>query len=301
MPTGWTTADIPSQRGRHIVITGANRGLGFEIAAALAARGADLTLGVRDLAGGDAARTRLLGLAPNARIELHHIDLADLASVRAFAETVARDPRPIDVLINNAAAILVPQGRSRDGFETHMAVNHFGPFVLTLALLPRLNAAQAARIVNTSSSAHKLSRTFALNDLGFEKTRYAPMEAYGRSKLAALLFTEALNRRLCAAGSRVIAVAAHPGYAKTNTALGSLFMQAATRLIAQSAAMGALPALYAATAPGVAANAYIGPGGFGELRGHPAPARRSPRVQDAKLAEDFWKLSEARTAQRVMP
>jgi NAD(P)-dependent dehydrogenase (short-subunit alcohol dehydrogenase family) len=301
MSKPWTTADIPSQRGRHILITGANRGLGFEIACAVAAHGADLTVGVRDLAAGEAARARLLAIAPAARIDLHRVDFANLASVRDFAETVAQDPRPIDVLVNNAAAILAPQGRSADGFETHMAVNHLAPFVLTLALLGRLDAAPAARIVNTSSNGHKLTKTFALDDLGFEKTKYTPMEAYCRSKLAALLFTQALNRRLRARNAHTIAVACHPGYANTNPRLGGLGMRIATWLLAQPAAMGALPALYAATAPGVAADAYIGPGGLGELRGYPAPARRSARAQDSALAEALWKLSEKFTGESFVP
>jgi len=291
----WTQSDIPPQRGRHILITGANRGLGFEVASALAASGADLTLGVRSLPAGEAARARILAGSPGARIDLLVVDLASLASVRSFADIVAGDPRPIDVLINNAAAILAPEGRSADGFETHMAVNHFSPFVLTRALLPRLEAGPAGRIVNMSSNGHKLTRTFALDDLDFERTQYAPMEAYCRSKLAALLFTQALNRRLRADGARTIAVAAHPGYSNTNPHLGSVGIRITTWLLAQQANMGALPALYAACAPEVEADAYIGPGGLAELRGYPAPARRSALAQDVELAEAFWRISEQRT------
>ena len=291
----WTAADIPSQAGKVALVTGANRGLGLEITSALAAAGATVVMACRDATRAQAGVDEVRRRAPQGRVEVMPLDLAQLASVRSFAAQFSnRFPR-LDILCNNASAILVPLQRTRDGFETHIGTNHLGHFALTGQLLPRLQAAPAARIVNTSSLAHTMTPGMDLDDLHFERKPYKDMDAYSKSKLAALLFTFELDRRLKKAGLPIAAAAAHPGYAATNMDLGGFFMRLSTKLFAQPAAMGALPALYAATAPGVAGGEYYGPGGFKELKGYPKKAVARPEARDPALAARLWAMSEQLT------
>ena len=288
----WTITDMPPLYGRHVLITGANRGLGFETADALAVAGADLTLAVRTIDAGNAARTRILARIPRAHIAVRQIDMENLASIKSFADDIRQTRPSIDILIHNAAAILAPFGRTVDGFETHMAVNHIAPFALTLQLLAHM---PAGRIVNMSSAAHKMCKSFHPDDFAFNHGAYTPMEAYGRSKLAALLFTAGLDKRLAAAGRAAFAVTAHPGYSNTNPGKGGFAMRLATALFAQPPAMGALPALYAATMPNVHPGSFIGPGGLAEMRGYPAPAKPSAQATDSNLAEKLWAASARAT------
>jgi len=300
MTRQWTTSDIPDQRGRTALVTGANRGLGLEIATGLAGAGARLVLGCRDAARGAAAIAEIRRRAPQAQVEVMTIDLADLASVRRFADEFrAAFPR-LDLLVNNGAAIMVPQGKTRDGFETHLGTNHLGAFALTGLLLEPLQAATAARILNTASLAHRLTPGLDLQDPFFERRSYKPMDAYGASKLATLLFTFELERRLRRHGKPAIALAAHPGYCATNPELGDFFMRLATRLFAQPPAMGALPALYAATAAEAHGGEYYGPGGFKELKGYPKTVDCRPEARDAALAQRLWDWSEQLTGVRYL-
>lgn len=298
MQRQWTTRNMPSQQGKVALVTGANRGLGVEISIALATAGAQVVMACRDLEKSQAALEYVRQRAPQAKLELMALDLASLDSVRAFAQAFnARHPR-LDILCNNASAIMLPLQHTRDGFEMHIGVNHLGHFALTGLLLDALLAAPAARIVNTSSMAHRLTPGIDFKDLHFAQTPYKAMDAYGRSKLAALLFTYELTQRLRRAGARAIAVTAHPGYAATNTDLGGFFMRLMTRLIAQPAAMGALPALYAATAPAVEAGAYCGPGGLKELRGYPVIVQSRAEAKDPACATQLWAASEQLTGVR---
>jgi NAD(P)-dependent dehydrogenase (short-subunit alcohol dehydrogenase family) len=292
----WSVAQMPSQAGRTAVVTGANRGLGFEIAAALAQAGAQVVLACRDTGKGEAAAQGIRARAPQARVEVMAYDQASLQSIRRFAADLkAQHPR-IDLLVNNASAILVPRGATADGFEMHMGVNHLGSFALTGLLLEAL--APDGRVVNTASLAHRMCKGFDVEDLGFGKGEYGEMEAYGRSKLATLLFTFELDRRLRARGSAVVAVAAHPGWSNTNPDRGGFFMRLANSIFAQSPARGAAPALYAATMPDVRGGEYFGPGGPGEMGGAPARVKARPEADDPALAARLWKKSEALTGVR---
>jgi NAD(P)-dependent dehydrogenase (short-subunit alcohol dehydrogenase family) len=283
MAGGWDVADLPDQRGRIVVVTGATSGLGRATAAALAQAGAHVVLAVRDTERGERAAAGMTGST-----EVRRLDLADLASVRAFASTWAGS---LDVLVNNAGVMAVPRGRTADGFETQLGTNHLGHYALTNLLLRHITD----RVGTVSSAAHRHGR-IELDDLNWEHRRYRRWAAYGQSKLANLLFTLELDRRLVEAGSPVRALAAHPGYAATNLQLrtGSILqtslMAVTNRLFAQSDAMGALPTLYAATQdlPG---GSYVGPDGTGERRGHPTLVGRTAAASDAEMAKRLWDRS----------
>jgi NAD(P)-dependent dehydrogenase (short-subunit alcohol dehydrogenase family) len=286
----WTAADLPNQTGRTIVVTGANSGIGLAAARALANAGARVVLAVRDEEKGRRAAATIDG-----HTELRRLDLADLASIRAFAAAWEGD---IDVLVNNAGIMAVPETRTADGFESQLGTNHLGPFALTGLLLEHVTD----RVVTITSLMHRFGR-IRLDDLNFERRRYRRWAAYNQSKLANLLFTLELQRRLAAAGSPVRAVAAHPGWTATNlqSHSGSRLQHAAmalgNRLIGQSDTQGALPTLYAATQD-VPGGSYVGPGGPGELNGHPAPASRSRTARNAELARRLWEASERLTGVR---
>jgi len=300
MSTLRSAAELPSQKGKLVVITGGNRGLGFETAAAFVAAGAQVLLACRDPQKAQQAVAQLQQQHPQATVEAMALDVADLASVHRFADAFNARFEKLDVLIHNAAAILAPQGLTKDGFELHLGTNHFGPFALTGLLLARLNAAPAARVINMSSMAHRLTAGLDPDDAGLRKRAYKAMDAYGRSKLAALLFTHELDRRLKASGACSIAVTAHPGYTATNLDIGGFFMRLATRLFAQAPAMGALPALYAATTHEARGGEYFGPGGYKELSGLPKRVECSDAARDSPLAARLWAVSEQLTGVRYL-
>ena len=282
----WTAQNIPDQTGRTFVITGANSGIGLSAARELAGKGARVILAVRNTQKGEDAARQIQG-----ETEVRALDLADLASVRAFAGTIDED---VDVLINNAGVMNIPQARTKDGFEMQFGTNHLGHFALTNLLLPRVTD----RVVVVASTAHRYGR-IKLDDLNAERG-YRRHRVYGQAKLANLLFMSELQRKLDAAGSAVKAVGAHPGWAATNlqgrsgNAIENALLAVGNRLVAQSGDMGALPTLYAATQdlPG---DAYIGPGGPAEVRGYPAPANRTERARDAEMAAKLWEASERLT------
>ena len=295
-----SAAELPSQQGKLVVITGGNRGLGFETATAFVAAGAQVVLACRDPQKAQQAIVPLQQQYPAAQVEVMALDVADLASVHRFAEAFNARFEKLDVLIHNAAAILAPQGLTKDGFELHLGTNHFGPFALTGLLLDRLNAAATARIINISSMAHRLTAGLDPDDPGLRARAYKPMDAYGRSKLASLLFTQELDRRLKSSGARTLAVTAHPGYTATNLDLGGFFMRLATKLFAQAPAIGALPALFAATTNDAKGGEYFGPGGYKELSGAPKRVECSDAARDALLAKRLWVLSEQLTGVRYL-
>jgi NAD(P)-dependent dehydrogenase (short-subunit alcohol dehydrogenase family) len=275
----WTEAELPDQSGRTVVVTGANSGLGEATARALAARGASVVLACRNTTKGDAAAARMSG-----DVSVRALDLADLASVRAFAEATEH----LDVLVNNAGVMAIPHKRTADGFEMQLGTNFLGHYALTGLLLPKIGA----RVVTLSSGAHKLGR-IDLDDLNFERRTYRRWAAYSQSKLADLMFAYELHRRLAKKGSGLRSVAAHPGYAATELqghteSLLDRVMALGNRLLAQDAAMGALPTLYAATMPEVSGGDYYGPDGIGELRGHPRRVGSSKASKDAAVATKLW-------------
>ncbi|HEY0974970.1 MAG TPA: oxidoreductase [Solimonas sp.] len=301
----WTEADIPSQAGRVALITGANSGLGLATAQALAMRGAQVILACR---GADKARVAIDSIraeVPDAALEFLPLDLSSLASVReAAAEVALRHPR-LDLLINNAGIMATPYGKTRDGFELQFGTNHLGHFALTGLLLDRLNAAPAARVVTVSSLAHR-SGALPLGDLNWERAPYSRSRAYGRSKLANLVFALELDRRLRQRGVATHSLAAHPGYSATNIGFGghsptSLFGRLITignRILAQPAALGALPTLYAATSADAQRGDYYGPNGPLQFRGHPMRVRGMRRAYDTALAAGLWERSEQMTGVR---
>ncbi|MFI5620483.1 oxidoreductase [Streptomyces sp. NPDC051567] len=295
---GWNARNIPDQSGRTAVVTGANSGIGYVSARELARRGASVVLACRSAARGHAAVVRLRAEVPGAKAEFVPLDLADLASVREFAQEYGRRHRRLDLLVNNAGVMALPYGRTADGFETQFGVNHLGHFALTGLLLPLLPAdVPGARIVNLSSGFHVLG-DLDHADLNSEHG-YRRWVAYGRSKTANLLFTHELSRRLAAAGSAVVTAAAHPGYAATNlqgAAPRQEGRKAAVRLVAagnalfaQSAAAGALPTLYAATAPGVRPDEFFGP--RFAMWGAPVRSWRAKWTTDDASGERLWAAS----------
>lgn len=299
----WSTHDIPDQRGRTAVVTGANSGLGYVAARELARRGARVLLACRSEARGNRAAARIADEAPGADVEPARLDLGDLRSVREFAQAYPHDR--LDLLVNNAGVMALPYGRTVDGFETQFGVNHLGHFALTGLLTPVLLATPGARVVTVSSAMHALANV-DIDDLNSER-RYRRWVAYARSKTANMLFTHELARRLAAQGADVVAAAAHPGFAATNLQTAGpraegrrgaeRLMETANRVFAQSAEAGALPTLYAATAPGVRPDSFTGPS-FAMWRGAPTPSWRAPWTRDDRAAARLWDVSERLTGVR---
>jgi NAD(P)-dependent dehydrogenase (short-subunit alcohol dehydrogenase family) len=288
MTTSWSTANIPDQTGRTAIITGANSGIGRAAAHALAAAGARVVLAVRDTDKGQSAAASMPG-----ETEVRRLDLASLASVHEFASAWDGE---IDLLINNAGVMVPPLTRTAEGFELQFGTNHLGHFALSNLLLEHVSG----RVVTVSSTGHRFG-AIDFDDVNWERKPYKAWRAYGQSKLANLLFTAELQRRLSASGSPVLATAAHPGYASTNLQFHSgrrlleLFSAVGNRLIAQDADGGALPTLYAAVAE-IPGNSFAGPGGFMEQRGAPKLVGRSTAAQDVGVARRLWDVSEELTA-----
>ena len=276
--------------GRTAIVTGANSGIGRAAARSIAGAGAHVVLAVRDTDKGEAAAATMPG-----ETEVRRLDLADLASIREFAADWAGD---VSLLINNAGVMVPPLSRTADGFELQFGTNHLGHFALTNLLLPDITG----RVVTVSSTGHRIG-TIDFDDLNWERRRYQAWRAYGQSKLANLLFTAELQRRLEDAGSPVLATAAHPGYAATNLQFRSgrrsldIMSSIGNRLFAQDEDGGALPTLYAATAD-IPGNSFAGPGGFMEQRGAPKLVGRRHTAQDAGVARRLWDASEELTGVR---
>jgi NAD(P)-dependent dehydrogenase (short-subunit alcohol dehydrogenase family) len=305
MSPKWTAANIPSQRGRLAIVTGANSGLGLVTARELARAGAEVVLACRNTAKGEQAREQIAAEVPGAEVHVEELDLGSLDSVRAFAERHrAQRPGP-DLLINNAGVMAPPRRRTVDGFELQFGTNHLGHFALTGHLLDAMADRPGARVVTLSSGAHRIGR---INFADLQRERhYNRWLAYGQSKLANLLFALELDRRLRASDAAARSLAAHPGYAATNLQsaaaprLDRLLMTVTNRLVAQSADMGALPSLYAATHPDVEGGMFIGPDGLAEQRGYPTPVAPSDAARDTAVAERLWEISEQLTGVKVTP
>jgi len=306
MAPGWGVSDIPSQAGRTIVVTGANGGLGYETARALARAGGRVVLACRDPGKGGRAADRIRAESRDVLVETLPLDLASLGSVRAFARAFSNSHERLDVLVNNAGVMGIRRSTTADGFEMQMGTNHLGHFALCGLLLEKLLAADGARVVTVSSTAHRIGR-IQLDDLQGERS-YSRWGAYAQSKLANLLFAYELQRRLAAAGRTQSSVACHPGWAATNLQFVAARLESsrsmeyaasfANRLLSQDAASGALPILYAATAAGVRGGDYVGPSGPLELWGPPRVVGSSRRSHDADLARRLWQTSEEITGVR---
>ncbi len=297
MSAKWTAQDIPEQTGRVAVVTGGNSGLGLVTVRELARRGAHVVLACRSTEKGDAAAR---GFDGSANVEVRALDLSALDSVRSFAADLGHDR--VDLLVNNAGIMMTPPEKTAEGFELQLGTNHLGHFALTGLLLDRLGRADAARVVTLSSIEHK-SGHLDFDDLQRER-KYTPRSAYQQSKLANAAFGLELDRRLRAAGSSTISVLAHPGYSATNlqstgpTGPMKALLAVSNRLFAQSPDRGALPTLYAATAPGVEGGEYFGPDGFMEARGHPTRVKAIAEARDPAVGERLWEVSEELTGVR---
>jgi NAD(P)-dependent dehydrogenase (short-subunit alcohol dehydrogenase family) len=294
----WTTTHIPDQTGRVAVITGANTGLGYETAAALAAKGAHVVLAVRNLDKGKDAAALIHKRSPAAEVILQELDLTSLDSIHAAAEQLRSDHDRIDLLINNAGVMWTPKSTTKDGFELQFGTNHLGHFAFTGLLLDRLLPVAGSRVVTVSSVGHRIRADIHFDDLQWERG-YGRVGAYGQSKLANLMFTYELQRRL-APGGTTIAAAAHPGGSHTELSrnlppLLRRVFSVVEPVVAQDAATGALPTLRVATDPGVHGGQYYGPDGFGEMRGYPKVVASSAKSHDVEVQKRLWAVSEELT------
>lgn len=293
MSANWTTNNIPYLTGKVAIVTGANNGIGYETAKALAVKGASVVMACRNLEKADIAASEIRMGTKDARLDIIPLDLADLSSVRQFAETFKSRYEKLDLLINNAGVMIPPFTRTVDGFELQFGANHLGHFALTGLLLDRLIQTPNARIINVSSSAHRMgSATIDFENLNAEND-YSASGAYAQSKLANLLFTLELNNHFEDISADTIAASAHPGW--TVTGLQKGLLHGISRVIGQQPAMGALPTLRAAVDPDVLPNDYYGPGGMMEMRGYPEKVASSQAAKDTELARNLWTVSEEMT------
>jgi len=294
---------MPDLSGKTVIVTGGNSGIGYEAALQFARKKARTILACRSLDKANAAAKQIAASNPGAAVEVMELDLSSLASIRSFADAFHKSHRSVDTLVNNAGVMALPYRKTVDGFEMQFGTNHLGHFALTGLLLDVLLATNGARVVNVSSGAHRMGR-IRFHDLQWERGYYKWF-AYGQSKLANLLFNFELQRRADAAHAKLLAVACHPGYAATNLQAAGPQMRGSSAMeslwgvlngtFAQSAAMGALPTLYAATSPEVRGNDYIGPDGMGEMWGHPTKVNTSAAAKDAAIAAKLWDVSEQLT------
>jgi len=296
----WTADQMPDQSGRVAVVTGANSGLGLVTARELARAGASVVLACRNTSKGERAIEELRAAVPGADAKLEALDLADLDSVRDFASRIASERGHLDLLVLNAGVMAPPRRTTKDGFESQFGTNHLGHFALTGRLLPTLLAASEPRVVTLSSGVHRMG-SINFDDLQRER-RYNNWLAYGQSKLANLIFAVELQRRASTAGTNLLSPAAHPGYSATNLQFAGptafyekAFMAVANKVYAQSADMGALPTLYAATVPDLPGGSFIGPDGFLEGRGHPHLVTGAGKAYDEDTARRLWEASEQLT------
>ncbi len=308
MPGGkpWSAEHLSDLSGKTIIVTGANSGLGYVTTLELARKGAHVILACRDAGRADAATDRIRAEIPAASLSVSPLDLASLASVRDFAKRFRESHEKLDILCNNAGVMAIPKRETADGYEMQLGTNHLGHFALTGLLIDRLLATPRARVVNLSSTAHRIGK-MRFDDLHW-KRGYGKWRAYGQSKLANLLFSYELQRKLEANKADAMSVACHPGYAATNLQFAGprmaesttmeRFFGVANRIFSQTASMGALPTLYAATSPALRGGEYIGPDGFAETWGHPKLVRSSARSRDLAAAARLWQESESLTGVR---
>lgn len=290
----WTLKQVGDQTGKTVIVTGANSGLGFATASALAGAGAHVVLACRSAERGKSAVSRLLQKHPKASVELMSLDLGDLASVRTFAAAVTAKFSALHVLVNNAGIMFPPFTKTLDGFESQFGVNHLGHFALTAQLVELLAKTPGSRVVNVSSLAHKMGG-LDLDDVNFERRSYGKLQSYGQSKLANLLFTFEMQRRIAAAELDIEVMAVHPGWTNTNLQDDTAWIRVFNPLFAMPPEQGSLPSVYAAVAPEARGGAYYGPDGWFELRGYPDEAATTKAARDLDSARRLWELSELLT------
>ena len=295
----WTASDIPDLTGKTAIITGGNSGVGFESAVELARNGATTVIACRSASRGESALGRIKESAPSGQTRLMPLDLGDLASIDAFAESFTRDYENLDLLINNAGIMATPYRTTKDGFESQFGTNHLGHFALTAKLMPAISASEASRVVNVSSVGHR-SGDIDFDELLLSRSNYKRWRAYYRSKLANLLFTYEMQRRLEQAGiENIFSLAAHPGVARTNLATGmgfvGMLLKPIAALFIQSARMGALPILRAATDPDARSGQYYGPDKPHERSGFPVIVSSTPDSHNEETARLLWERSEELT------
>lgn len=305
MAETWFPADMLDQTGKVFIITGANSGIGFEAARELAHKGAEVVLATRNPHKAEKALAEVKAKLPGAKLAFIPLDLANLNAIRNFADQFKARYDRLDVLLNNAGIMMVPEGRTQDGFERQLGTNHLGHFALTGLLIDELLNTTGSRVVNISSNAH-YSGKIDFDNLFFEQGGYTPMGAYSQSKLANLLFTYELQRRLDARGASTIALAAHPGISATGLADHfvnrhfSWLVRGAMRVLFQSAAMGAMPGLRAAVDPEARGGEYYGPDGKGERSGYPVVVSSNPASHDLQDARTLWEMSEDLTGVKYL-
>lgn len=297
----WTLKNIPDLKGKTIIVTGGNSGLGYESVKAFAMNGAEVILASRSLEKGEDAKNRILKELPDSRILVMELDLGDLESVKTFTSSVKKQYNKLDILLNNAGIMMTPYFKTKDGFEGQFGTNHLGHYALTGLLLDLLLTTPGSRVVNVSSAAHRQGK-MDFSNLQFENGKgYSPMKAYGRSKLANLLFTYELQRKLESSGSNTIAVAAHPGVAMTNLARyleGKILykiLYPVFKNISQDQAMGALPQIRASVDAGVKQGGYYGPDGKREMKGYPVEVQSNASSHSIEDAAKLWNESEKLT------
>lgn len=295
----WTSRDIPEQSGRVVLVTGGNSGIGYAAAEALAEKGATVVIACRSEKRGANAVGRLVADHPEARVEMLMLDLADLSSVRAFADRFVERHDRLDLLINNAGVMMPPERReTKDGFELQIGTNHLGHFALTMRLLPMLAEQTGSRVVNVSSSAQNAGG-LDLDDLQWEKRRYSRMRSYGASKIANMLFTLELQARLDDAEVDVMSTACHPGWTATNLQRDTPVARLLNPLFGMEPWQGALPTLYAAVSPAAKPAGYYGPDGLGTVRGYPTENRPASASLDPDAARRLWSMSERLTGETM--
>lgn len=290
----WNSNDVPDQNGRVAVVTGASSGIGYETARVLAEKNAKVIIAVRNLYKGEKAAEKIKTRHEKADLVIMELDLANLKSVKQFAESFKKEYEQLDLLINNAGVMIPPYSKTTDGFELQFGTNHLGHFALTGLLLDLLKKTAGSRIVNVSSMAHTQGN-INFDDLNWGKRTYAPWNAYGDSKIANLYFTYELNRKMDSADKTPLVVAAHPGVTATDLQRHSGLVSFLSNLFAQKIEMGALPTLYAAVAPDVKSGDYFGPSGFKEIRGYPKKVESNALSHDTTIANKLWDISEKLT------
>lgn len=297
----WTKEDIPSQEGKIVIVTGGNSGLGFASAFALAEKGATVVLACRDTRKGNIAYNNIKLKFPKSQVEMMKLDLAKRSSIEEFVENFQKKYKHLHILMNNAGVMATPQQKTKEGYEYQFGINHLGHFILTGLLLPMLQNTPESRIINLASLAAQSGRIY-FEDIMHEK-KYVPFRMYAQTKLAVLLFSLELNKRLFAAGSHVKSIAAHPGGSKTNLGEGAkmnplfkmFFSGILSNLFMQPAERGALPQLYAATSPDAEGGEYYGPNGWRELKGFPTKINLPASAQDEAVWEKLWEVSKELT------